>query len=61
MKVLSLLEALQVDMGQVKRLIQNWEPNEKGNKKVPVESFKRLQDKVQNHGELLTRLKNQDG
>lgn len=57
-KVLSLLESLKCDVGQVKQMVQKLELTEKPGKMVQLESFKRLQDKVKDHGELLTKLKN---
>ena len=47
-----------MDVGQVKQVVQKLELNEKPNKMVQHDSFKRLQDKVKDHGDLLTKLKN---
>ena len=58
---MSLLEALKVDMEEVKDLVQNVEQEEKPSKTVNLDSFKRLQDKVKSHGDLLTRWKNREG
>ena len=58
---MSLLEALRTDIEEVKDLVQNVEQEEKPSKTVNLESFKRLQDKVKSHGDLLTRLKNREG
>ena len=59
-KIVSLLEALRVDIGEVKELVHQVEPEEKPTKSVNLDSFKRLQDKVKSHGDLLTRLKNRE-
>lgn len=52
-----MLDSLRMDLGQVKQLVQKLEPGEKPGKMVQPDSFKRLQDKVKDHGELLTKLK----
>ena len=56
----SLLEAVQVDVLEVKALFQGMDLNEKPTNLVSMGSFKRLQDKVQEHGVWLKKLKNQD-
>ena len=43
-----------MDMGQLKEMVQGNETIEKSVKTVKVDSFKRLQEKVQRHGELLS-------
>ena len=53
-----------MDLGQVKQLVQKLEPVEKSSEKlgkmIQPESFRRLQEKVKGHGELLTKIKNMD-
>ena len=56
-----MMESLQTDFSQVKDLVQQAETGEKASKQIPMESFRRLQEKVKDHGELLTKLKNGDG
>ena len=59
-QVASLLEALRLDVGEVKGLVQNVEHVDKPAKMVQPDSFKRLQEKVKDHGDLLTKLKGKD-
>ena len=58
--MVSLLEALRLDVGEVKGLVQNVEQIDKPTKMVQPESFKRLQEKVKDHGDLLSKLKGKD-
>ena len=55
-----MLEALRLDVGEVKGLVQNVEHVDKPAKMVQPDSFKRLQEKVKDHGDLLTKLKGKD-
>ena len=57
---MSLLEALRIDVEEVKELVHNVEQNEKPTKMVQPDSFKRLQEKVKDHGDLLSKLKGRD-
>lgn len=55
------MEALRLDVNEVRELVNSNEPGEKsGEKVVQVDSFKRLQEKVKSHGDLLTKLKSRD-
>ena len=48
-------------MNEVRELVQSGETSEKSAEKmVQVDSFKRLQDKVKTHGDLLTKLKGRE-
>ena len=48
-------------MNEVRELVHSGETSEKsGEKIVQVDSFKRLQDKVKAHGDLLTKLKGRE-
>ena len=58
---MSMMESLQLEVSQVKDLIQQSETTEKGSKQIQMESFRRLQEKVKDHGDLLTKLKNGEG
>lgn len=53
-----MLESLQIDLAQVKQGVHKLESNDKPGKTIQLESFKRLQDKVKDHGDLLTKMKN---
>ena len=55
-----MLEALRLDVGEVKGLVQNVEQIDKPTKMVQPDSFKRLQEKVKDHGDLLSKLKGKD-
>ena len=57
---MSLLEALRIDVEEVKELVHNVEHIEKPTKMVQPDSFKRLQEKVKDHGDLLSKLKGRD-
>ena len=55
------MDSLQLEVSQVKELVQNSETSEKSSKQIPMDSFRRLQDKVKDHGDLLSKLKNGEG
>ena len=56
-----MMESLQLEVSQVKDLVQQAETSDKAPKQIQMESFRRLQEKVKDHGDLLTKLKNIDG
>ena len=51
---MSLMENMNNEIGHIKKLVQKVEPGEKAIKTIAPESFRRLQEKVKDHGELLT-------